>query len=624
MEQQDNVTISVNEYESSASLANTLTKRVRIGAKSVEKFEKTCDSISNSSVSFKVPISDQNLLSRRLVFEFPISCVIDSGADGAHMRNVYLNPRADLNRIFSSISVKVNGSSIVSQPQTYAEIVQNFSKESEHYHNGGVLSSNPVVPDILYSNGLDQYTGSATNRPDNTTLGGMEAYHFRTQNYDMSYPSRAAVSNFRKVGVTDAVNAGDRAVGFTYFVRVALKHDFLSSSALETLSNIQDLEVQITFNQAYIKQKLFHMCIPYTSAGALTDAAVSANLGTLKVRNLTVAPNQLFDFELSPTDFKLIGMVINPSNQDIPELSLVPAQSYLSFDYPIGSVNDTVSQTVIHTNINLSQVPSYMFLSVIPQESDLSIFRSDYFAPITNLNVQINNRSYPFELWTERDFYQMNCENGYKGMYSTFNSSKLSTKYGNMTGAYQHGEHEIGTGAPLCFRLASNFGGELKESLNENFRVEIRYTVTNTSGVALNLTSRVNFVQDTVFVCQRGSGVRQLNGVSKEEFAEAISRGSYVTLGMDDKDEEGGLMGGGNFSNMFRDAGRGLIRFMNVGNQILKSAAELYPETGLGQAAFEANRANALAQSLNQNLNLGAGMMGGSRLDMLRASGVLR
>jgi hypothetical protein len=262
---------------------------------------------------------------------------------------------------------------------------------------------------------------------------------------------------------------------------------------------------------------------------------VSANIGSLELRSGTASPNALYDFKLSASEFKLLGMVISPSNQDIPELQLVPGQSWLNFDYPIGAVDDTKTSNVVHQNIVLSQVPSYLFISCIPQESSLDMRRSDYFTPISNLNVQINNRTYPFELWTERDFYQMNCENGYKGTFSTFNSSRV-TKYGDTTGAYQqvynattntwNKSRKIGTGAPLCFRLASNFGGELKESLTENFRVEIRYTCTNTSGVNLNLVSRINVVQDTVFISQRGSGIRQLNGVSKEEFADAINKGS--------------------------------------------------------------------------------------------------
>ena len=368
------------------------------------------------------------------------------------------------------------------------------------------------------------------------------------------------------------------------------------------------------------------MAVPYHHNGgapaAIPDANVQAQIGTLTAAG--VAPNQLYNFQLNASDFKLIGMVINPSIQDIPELSIVPSQSWTTFDYPIsGAVADNADTNIVHTSINLSQVPSYIFISCVPQETSLSSRRPDYHCPIKNLNIQINNRTYPFELWTERDFYQMNCENGYKQMFQSFNSAKTS-KYGDITGAYI-GTRRIGVGAPLCFRLASNFGGELKESLNENFRLEVRYTATNTAGLGLNLVSRINVVLDSVFLLQRGTGLRQLNGVSKEEFADALSRGSYVTLGMDnDKDEQGELMGGANFSNMFRDAGRMLIRGLNVGNQILQTAGQIYPETGVGQVGYEVGRANALAQALNQNLNLGAGMIGGSRLDMLRASGVLR
>jgi hypothetical protein len=175
-------------------------------------------------------------------------------------------------------------------------------------------------------------------------------------------------------------------------------------------------------------------------------------------------------------------------------------------------------------------------------------------------------------------------------------------------------------------RLAKNFGGELKEGLtNSAFRLEIRYTATNTSGVALNLVSRINVCQNSVFLLAKGSPIRQINGVSSEEFAQALANNSYSSSGMDPEiDENSDLTGGGNFSNMFRNAGKFLIRSLDVGNKLLQSAAQIYPETGVGQVAYEMGRANQLSQAMNQNLNLGAGMMGGSRLEMLKASGLLK
>jgi len=539
MEQSEIVQVALNEYESSASLANTVTKTVKVGPKNIELAQKVADSLSTSSVNFSVNVSQNQLMSRRCVFEFPISITIDSGADGRNMRNVFLCPRADLNRIIQTLTVKCNSSSVTSRPGDYVESILAYSKEAEHYHNGGLLSSTPVVPDILYSNNLAQFTGTSTTTPDNTALAGMEAYHFRENAYDMSYPSRSVVAPFTKYGTTGIANQGTRSVGFTYFVRVALKNELFSLNAMECLGNIQQLDIQINFNSGYMREKLFHIAAPYCEVSGselvipVNSTSVKAQIGTLVATG--TAPNQLYNFVLNNTDFKLLHYIINPLVEDIPETMIVPSSSsMLTFDYPVaGSIADNSDVNIVHTSINLQEIPSHFWLSCVPQETSLSILRSDYSLPLKNVNVNI----------------------------------------------------------------------------------------------ALNLVSRINLMQNSVFVIQRGSPLRQISGVSQEEYASALAANSFISSAMDlETNETGDLMGGSNFSSLFKDAGRFLIRSLNIGNKLLQSAAEIYPDRVPYPLAYEANRANQFAQAANSQLGLGAGgsMMGGSRLDMLKASGLLK
>ena len=86
-DQQETTTVSVSEYESAGSLSNGLVKNVKIAPRSVERFEKTADSLSLNSVSFKVPISDNLLLSRRMILEMPVTLRVDAGAE--HIRHFY-------------------------------------------------------------------------------------------------------------------------------------------------------------------------------------------------------------------------------------------------------------------------------------------------------------------------------------------------------------------------------------------------------------------------------------------------------------------------------------------------------------------------------------------------------
>ena len=602
-DQQETTTISVSEYESAGSLSNGLVKNVKIAPRSVERFEKTCDSLSLNSASFKIPISDNLLLSRRMILEMPVTLTVNAGAE--HIRHYYACPRADaLNRIITNCSVKVNGSSVVSRPSDFCEVVQFFSRESQHLHHGGLLSETANTPDIQFGWDVGDVAAQAYNgtqtplTPD--LRDNLRDYHWRTANYDLAYPSRAATCGFTKVGNTAADNTGDSVTSLTFVLRYALKNPVFSSSAYEVLSNIQDLEVNLTFNSAQFLQRLFYHPRIQQHTG-LTELNPTASISTVA------------------GDVKLIGFTINPAMPDmIPLSSLIPAQEIINFDYPVPGPTVAGADTaqIVHTSINVSQVPQMIFISCVPNDNSLSSKMSDYYAPIKDLTLQVNNRTFSFNLWRTFDFYEQNCRNQYKQTFKTFDSS------GKKVGRFDARPSELGVGGPLCFTM-NDIGGELRSGVMEQFKLEVRYTATNTTPRDMTFVSRVHLVMDQTIIIQKGSPCRVLNGISPEEFNQAVSEGKIVTLGSDDKDEQEYLMGGG-ISSMFRDGGRFLVRSLNTANQVVQTASQLYPEIP-GRIPMELNRANQLAQNLNQNLNLGAGsMLGGSRLDVMRAAGILR
>jgi hypothetical protein len=386
-DQQETTTISVSEYESAGSLSNGLVKNVKIAPRSIERFEKTCDSLSLNSASFKIPISDNLLLSRRIILEMPVTLKVDAGAE--HIRHFYACPRADaLNRIITNCSVKVNGSSVVSRPSDFCEVVQFFSRESQHLHHGGLLSETANTPDIVFGWDVENYNGTTTPlTPD--LRDNLRDYNWRVANYDVSYPSRAATCGFTKVGATAADNTGASVSTLTFVLRYAIKNPVFSSSAYEVLSNIQDLEINLTFNSAQFLQKLFFHPRIYQHT-ALTELNPTASIST------------------DASKVKLIGFTINPAMPDmIPQTSLIPAQEFISFDYPLpGTVNtNTESSQIVHSSITVSQVPQMIFISCVPQDVDLSSKMSDYYAPIKDLTLQVNNRTYSYNLWKTRDFY---------------------------------------------------------------------------------------------------------------------------------------------------------------------------------------------------------------------------
>lgn len=642
--------VILNELESSAGMNNVLHKSVRIGPKSMELNSLNANSVTSSSVTWKINSSDNQLLSRRIICEFPVSVVIDSGTNANKLRNFFLSPRSDcLSRIMNSVLVNVNGSSITSQPAQFCEAVQFFTKESEHYHNGGVLSSTPVVPDILYSDNLIEYVGLSSRTPD--TYNDLRNYHMRQYSYDQAYPSRASVSPFAKVGSTTSGHTGSRSVGLTYFIRCALKNPIFSSVASECLANVKDMEIQIQFDSARFKEKLIQACIPYSATNAalfqLGNGNITVGIGRL---NKYVADNTTEVYSINApvvTDFRLFYYTIQPSMIDqIPETQILAAENIVRYAHQVGTIGTLSSVNVHHPEISLNQVPSLLLLSCVPDDSSRSVFRSDYHAAVKEISAFINGRTYTYNLMTPQDLYYMSCENGLKSTFQSFdvwnsvasgNGLPINT-LGTLTEvdaiAFATGTVDntptsaitdklIGCGSPIAFRL-SKMGGEFKENLIEPFRISFRYTATNTTDTNLSFVSQIHAVMAQSLVIQRGAPIRSLEGVSQEEFAQALSNGSYVTVGMNKEDEMEAFLGGG-FTSSFRDISKQFLRFLNNSNSVLQSAAQIYPDRIPSNYAREAQRATELANSVNTAFN-GSGILGGSmsRMDKLRASGLLR
>jgi len=605
-EQQESVNVSVSRYESSASSSNGLVKTVSIAPKSVERWEKVCDSLSSNSATFKIPVSANMLYSRRIILEMPVSL---TATGTTKLKHFYASPRCDaLNRIIANCSVKVNGGTIVSNPSQFCEVVSFFSREASDFHNSGLLSSTPSVPDIVYGRDVTTYNGGSAT-PESTN--NLRDYHWRSRTFDQSYPSRASVCNFSKSGVTDvqANDVGNTSCTLTYVLRVALKNPVFSSSSYEVLSNLSDLEVTLNFQSSSFLQKLFYRTEIYSHNVANTaEPLLVAGTGvSAAISNV-------------PSEVKLIGFSISPSMLDsVPTTSLLPATEFLTFQQSENAIANDATRNVIHSNIQLNQTPSLIMISCVPAEASLSSKRSDFYAPLSNLVLVINDRSFVYNQWKTRDFYNLACKNGYKSTYKTYDSTKAEV------GSFDGQSFEQGIGGPIVFSM-EDIGGELSSGLLAPFKLEVRYTATNTSGSDLNFTSTITFVMDQSIILTRGSPIRVLNGIDQAEFNNAVAEGSYVTLGNANENEQDLLLGG-SISSMFRDASRMFIRGLNLGTQILNTASALYPEIP-GKYAQEFNRANALSQQLNRDLNLGGSMLAGannmSRIDLMRAQGLIR
>jgi len=412
-------------------------------------------------------------------------------------------------------------------------------------------------------------------------------------------------------------------------VRCALKNPLFSNIASEVLCNISTLEITLNFDTSRFRERLFFGTVPiiHQAGAAVPYGNIIAGLGvcTLNAGLASIGT-------LERNDCKLNYYTINPSDVNaIPETLLLPSTEIYRNQYQLGV--QAADFQVVHPEISLSQVPSMIFISCIPQYSATSknMFSSDYHAPIRNLTIQVNGQSFPYTMYSPRDIYDICCQNGLKQTYQSFNTytdanSGIRVSTANLTGSLRSTVgKKLGVGSALCFVLSKDIGSKLKVNLNEQFRLQVRYDSSNTSGNAnFDFISNIHYVMNNTLVLQKGSPLRIINGVSHDEYANALSQGMVQTIGTDINNEQDDLLGG-SFTNTFKQGGLNLIRFMNIANNVLQEARAIFPDRIPQQVAFEANRVNQLGNVIgNSDLLKASGMMGGSRLDMMRAQGLLR
>jgi len=626
-----NVSVYTNEYESSVSVDNQIVHKVRQGSSSMERFEKTSDSLSRTTASFRIPVSENLLLSRRLVLEVPITYTVATNANTVNIANLQAVPRSDcLNRLITNCNVKINGSSFTTNCSLFAASVQFYSKDSKSLTNGAVLALSPNTPDLKFADNLAKpgVEGEFDTRVATANSGNLAGYHFQKESYSQLWPSRATMP-FSEVtaantdgsgGVVQSTVTGVTGpsyVSLTYVVRYVLKNPILSHSPYECLTSVQDMQVDVTFDNANILQTLFfrHKIGGHDGTSPVADLLSPTNFISVETASISQ----------DPTAVKLIGFTVSPSmSEKIPETIVCPAQEMLIYDYSLGAINAGVTKSNnIHTAIHVQMIPSSILLQVIPEDSSRTVSRSDYFALMSNIQIVVNNRTYSFQNYSQQDWYSLCSNNGYKGRFEHFDCSTkvLLNSQGGRTPA-------IGVGSPLLLIPSRDLGSSLPEGVVMPFKMEVRFNVQNTTLVNMNFLSRVILVMDQKIRITKGMPCTIENGITLQDYSAALASGQVFGTSEDmEADYDEPLGGGRAISSYFRDASRYALKGLDVTAKLLNSANELFPEANLGRTADLVNRGNMLATQSGLRAAVGSGMLGGcggSRYEQLKGMGILK
>lgn len=654
------VSVAQNEFDGDAQ-NYSVDKICKVSPECVSFFRQPAQSVNTNSAFFTLPVSRNTLLSRRIILEMPITLTVSQSTNTTSgIRHFGSCLRADaLNRMITNCQVSINGNVVMSQPYLYSEIVQHYDRDLDELEYGS-LQLGPNTPDYRVVENLNVYgqpstlaiSGMALNAntttlqastptvaptinfaqglysfdqnlySSTTTANTLDdrLYHFKSINATSKVlPSRGAFNYTTNTtvgtGYTVTSGAGNLAttagtgqyVSKTWTARYCLKNPVLSNNSYDTLANIDSMTIQLNFASDFANRTVL-MTVPYY------DGA-----GTPTTTGVTTAVS----FATSVSNVFLYGCKYTPNSIDmIPSVQVFPSHTYVSQnDYSYGNITAGTSVTITHPTIRWSQVPEAIFLSVPLDVSARSPYISDYFAQISALQIQINGQSQEYSLYQTKDFYAMCARNGLKLKYQDFDPV--------VPGSLEGGTAGPGVGMVVLFKPSRDFSGSLKENLNTaNFLVDVRYTATNTLAGAYAFVSRVMFITGTTYIIEQGQPIKEITGITEEEYEKALSEGKVVSIVPDELQKE---YIGGNFMSTLGKIKNGFKVISKPAAQILTTAANsgvLGKYGDYAQKGADAlNTANHLITSMGGSM--GSGTLGGgmgkhhmSRSEALRHHGI--
>lgn len=594
----ENVELQLNSIESQASFFNPLVKQVSVGPQNVELQVKTADSLSNNSVSWRLPVSESVLVSRKIVAQIPITLDINAQTHTCQHYSACLRPDA-LSRILSSCTVQVNGVTIQCDPEVISLTTHQYDRDDDLLHHGGMFACAPQTPDFFH--GVDMAINGAVD-PDATT-NAPSAYHFKSWSSDPSYPSRGAWGYTNAGGTSAAGNGQAARTTTTTLFKFALKNPLLSSSQ-EYLANIREMQITLTF-RSNIKHRAWLTSVIEDDTDQAADGEVSGYIGTPAAAFATTGV-------LSQTDFKLFYYLVAPSNPDvIPIEQKIACRDFVPNEYQVGTVNNDASTVVNHVIAEHQTVPSHVFIYAVPAEASLSHYRTDVFGRITDLRLTINNQTYTLSSLTDQELYDMCCQNGLKIPFESFQT--VNTRSVNQV----TNTTRRGIGAPLCFKVDRDFGKSLVPGSNTGFKLQLQYTLTNNLGAALTWVSRCVFVLPSMVTIPRGGVPRHEIGISPDEVQQALTTQIKPSLPEVEFDDQ--IIGGSIFSSL-RANKKDINTILRLLMPFLKYYAGKQIDPEFGQALMESaglaereTYAGLMGGSRMAGANLAGAYMGGSR-----------
>ena len=381
-------------------------------------------SYSSSSVQWSViPPSMQTFMSRCIQVKYPLQIVYASTVTGTDLipepNYDSLRNCADM-RLLLNQNININGQSLPSQQvhDCLPDLVAHYKREYRRKHPLGAIDTTQFLFDGVGTSGgpMGDYNDSEMFE------GGM-----KRGAYTFSGITRA----------TDSATLTVDLIGWLYVPELL----GLDQDDDLGLIRIRNFDVSTTLD--------------LSGKNIVTHAIGAAKtIPTAPTVTITSAPTMMVKFTSVPQDLLPVGPLV----YDHLRIERFPTA--------YGSLAINTSATITGNNIQLPNVPRFVFLFVRESDANKAHYDSDTFAAITNVSVNFNNKTGLLASASQFDLWHMSKECG------------LIDSYPQFVGLSQNGFTQIGTvGSLVCLAFGKHIslgdGVEVGQAGAFNFNVQV-------------------------------------------------------------------------------------------------------------------------------------------------------
>jgi len=371
---------------------------------------------AKSSAYFTVKPPYGSLVDRNILLELQVQ--VTSAAGSSSFGNYFAPKAMPANRMIDTCNLKVNNTSITSEPGRYVGALSQYKSNQEFIKKYRSLS--PTEPDhcnrysncAIYNCLNSIHTNGTNDGPDPAGLTSPQAW------YDSPLSpfgnSSKSSADYDCRGAFPFVRNSDTQRTYTF--TEPLMNPFCMQREDVGCSHITDLTVQLNFTSnldrafSHIFEIACKPCDVPNAAGVLTSNSFNTKAVSKPANN---AQGGSGAFTYSIISARLIVKTGTPS---VP-LSIKQAVSYNEFQVNTQAINaatfqDAAKHDVVFNTVRLSCIPSHIFIFARPTPSSHSRFQADAFLAIDKISIAVNNKAGILSNMTQQQLYNISAENG--------------------------------------------------------------------------------------------------------------------------------------------------------------------------------------------------------------------